>query len=97
MGSQYRRAQYRSHGQKWSGDAGGYDAKLTFTPVDPTCPISKEKTLRAKILRRNGHGDLDLIETSPTEDHLLGMALQSPGRSGASPVFSRTAGRDVPS
>ena len=62
--------------------SGGYDAKLTFTPVDSTCPINngKEKTLRAKIVRRNGRGDLDLIETSPTEDHLFGMAtLRSPG------------------
>jgi hypothetical protein len=50
--------------------------------VDPGCPINngKEKTLRAKIVRRNGHGDLDLIETSPPEDHLFGMAtLQAPG------------------
>jgi hypothetical protein len=62
--------------------SGGYDAKLTFTPVDSTCPINngKEKTLRAKIVRRNGRVDLDLIETSPTEDHLFGMAtLRSPG------------------
>jgi hypothetical protein len=62
--------------------SGGYEAKLTLTPVDPGCPINngKEKTLRAKIVRRNGHGDLDLIETSPSEDHLFGMAtLQAPG------------------
>jgi hypothetical protein len=63
-------------------DSGGYEARLTFMPVDPNCPINngKEKTLRVKIVRRNGHGDLDLIETSPSEGHLFGMAtLQSPG------------------
>jgi hypothetical protein len=60
----------------------GYKARLTFTPVDPSCPIGhgKEKTIEAEIVRHDGRGDLDLIETSPSEDHLLGMAtLQSPG------------------
>jgi hypothetical protein len=63
-------------------DSSGYEARLTFMPVDPSCPINngKEKILRVKIVRRNGHGDLDLIETSPSEGHLFGMAmLQSPG------------------
>jgi hypothetical protein len=62
--------------------SGDYVAKLTFTPVDPACPINhgKDRTLRAKIVRRNGRGDLDLIETSPSEGHLFGMAtLQAPG------------------
>jgi hypothetical protein len=80
--------------------SGGYVAKLTFTPVDATCPINhgKEKTLRAKIVRRNGHGDLDLIETSPLENRLFGTAtLQSPGPFWSVTQLQPSQRRGVPS
>jgi hypothetical protein len=59
---------------------GVYNGTISITPI--LCPVNggKSKSLRVRMIRRNDHGDLDLVSSSQPGEQLLGFAqLKSRG------------------